>query len=183
MAKVINGRSVVTNKARINYAHLVEPAEPMNGGDPVYSCCLVIPKDDTETVNAIKQAVKAAAEVGKDKVFNGKIPNNLKIPLRDGDDDRSDDENYKNCFFINAKSKYKPRIVDLNKRDINDPSQIYSGMYAKAVLSFYAYSAAGNKGIACSLGDMQKVEDGERIGGVVSADVAFGSEDEESMPF
>lgn len=183
MAKVINGRSVVTNKALVNYAHLNEPAEPMNGGEPVYSCCLIIPKEDTETMNAIKQAVKAAAEIGKDKLFNGKIPSNLKSPIRDGDTDRSDDASYSNSWFINAKSKFKPTIVDLEKHVIEDPNKIYSGMYAKAVLNFYAYSAAGNKGIACSLGDMQKVEDGTRIGGAVTIDDAFGSAAEDDMPF
>ena len=182
MAKVINNHSVVTNKALVHYAHLLEPVAPMNGGEPVYSCCLLIPKDDEETVDAIKQAARAAAEYGK-KIFGGKIPNNLRFPLRDGDDDRADKEGYAGHWFINCKTKRKPTIVDLDKHVIEDPSQIYSGMYVKAILNFYAYSQNGNKGIGCSLGDMQKVEDGTKIGGVVTFNDAFSSATEDSMPF
>lgn len=185
MAKVINNTYVVTNKARINYAHLLEPVPSMNGGNPFYSCCVVIPKEDVETINAINSAIDAAYKAGGDK-WGGRAPskNSLHTPLRDGDEDRPDDPSYANCYFINCKSKNKPRIVDKDKQDIYDPDAIYSGMYANVVMNFYAYANNGNRGIAAGLGDLQKVADGERLGGGrPTADSMFTVLSGEELPF
>ena len=188
MAKV-NGTHVVTDKVLFNYVHLLEPVVPMNGGEPVYSTCIIIPKSDTETLDAIKKAIENAMHDGVDR-FGGKIPNvkTLRMPLRDGDVDREGREEYANCWFINTKSKYKPRVVDKQLRDIETEDEVYSGMYGRVSLNFYAYANSGNKGIACGLGDVQKLEDGTRFGGRASvADMfgaAEGSEDDNGgLPF
>ena len=174
MAKVINNTFVVTNKVRTSYANLIDARPQMNGGEPVYSCCFIIPKDDTETVESIREACNNAAKSGLGKAFGASMPKNMRFPLRDGDEDRSGDENYKNCYFINAKSKVKPKVVDMDKHYLESPDDVYSGMYVNAVLSFYPYNTNGNKGIGCGLGNMQKVEDGERFsGGMPSVDSAF----------
>lgn len=101
-----NKTKVITGKARFSYANVWEP-KSINGGDEKYSVSLIISKDDTKTINDIKAAIEAAKQEGKAK-FGGKIPANLKLPLRDGDIDRPDDEAYKNSYFINANSKDKP---------------------------------------------------------------------------
>ncbi len=160
----VNGTHVITNKALFNYVHLLEPMVPMNGGDPVYSVCLIIPKSDTETVDAINEAIDNALHENVDK-FGGKIPNKkaIRTPLRDGDIDREGNEQYANCWFINTKSKFKPHVVDRQKNELNSDDDVYSGMYGRASLNFYAYSVSGNRGVACGLGDVQKLEDGERM--------------------
>lgn len=188
MARILNNTAVVTNKALLSYAFLNEPRVPMNGGEPVYSCCVIIPKDDTETVNAIKEALNNTYNASASK-FGGKLPNknSLKMPLRDGDEDRADNDLYKNCYFINAKTKNRPRVLDTAKHEITDPGQIYSGMYAKVILNFFPYATNGSKGISCALGDMQKVADGTRLsGGAPSGESVFESSDEggdNGLPF
>jgi hypothetical protein len=167
------GTKVTTGKVRLSYAHLFEP-HAIEGNEPKYSVSVIIPKSDTETLKAIKEAVNEAKEQGKGK-FGGKIPANLKTPLRDGDAERPDDEAYKNCYFLNASSKNKPGVVDKNVQPVLDATEVYSGCYARLTLNFYPFSASGNKGIAAGLGNVQKLEDGEPLGGFTRAEDDFDS--------
>ncbi len=155
--------NVVTGKVRFSYANVWEPRS-INDSDPKYSVSLIIPKDDTKTINKIKAAIEAAKQEGASKLGK-KIPANLKTPLRDGDVDRPDDEAYENSYFINANSNTKPGIVDKNVEPIIDQSEFYSGCYGRASINFYAYNVNGNKGIAAGLNNIQKLEDGEPLGG------------------
>ena len=96
---------------RISFANIWEP-KAINGGDEKYSVSCLIPKSDKKTIARIQKAVEAAKEDGKTRKWSGKIPPNLKLPLRDGDIDRPDDENYEDCYFLNASSKDAPQVVD-----------------------------------------------------------------------
>ena len=162
------GTKVTTGKVRLSYAHLFEP-HAIDGNDPKYSVSVIIPKTDKETLQAIKEAVGEAKEQGKGK-WGGKVPANVKTPLRDGDVDREGDEAYAGCYFLNANSKNKPGIVDINVQPILDATEVYSGCYARLTLNFYAYNANGNKGIAAGLGNVQKLADGEPLGGFTRAE-------------
>lgn len=159
---------VVTGTVRLSYANVWEPRS-INGGTEKYSVSLIIPKSDTETVNAINAAIDAAIKEGAHK-FGGKIPNRtaLRTPLRDGDTER-DDEAYRGCYFVNANSNTAPQIVDQRVRPILDRSEIYSGVYARVSIGFYAFNSNGNRGVACGLGNIQKVRDGEPLGGKSNA--------------
>lgn len=167
---------VITGKVRMSYANVWEP-QSVNGSEPKYSVSLIIPKGDKKTLEKVKKAIEVAKKEGVSKL-GGKIPANLKTPLRDGDVDRPDDEAYANSYFINANSKIKPGIVDRNVEPILDQSEFYSGCYGRASIVFYAYNANGNKGIACGLQNLQKLEDGEPLGGRSSAEDDFSDEDE-----
>lgn len=153
------GTKVTTGKVRLSYAHLFEP-HAIEGNEPKYSVSVIVPKSDKETLQAIKEAVTEAKEQGKGK-WGGKVPANVKTPLRDGDVDREGDEAYAGCYFLNSNSKNKPGIVDINVQPILDATEVYSGCYARLTLNFYAYNANGNKGIAAGLGNVQKLADGE----------------------
>jgi len=163
-----NTTKVVTGIVRLSYANVWE-AVSINGGTPKYSVSLIIPKNDTQTINDINEAIDNAIKAGIGK-FGGKIPNKsaLKLPLRDGDIER-DDEAYKNSFFINANSTSAPQIVDRSVKPILDRAEVYSGCYARVSINFYAFNSNGNRGIACGLGNIQKVDDGEPLGGKSSA--------------
>lgn len=165
------GTKVTTGKVRLSYAHLFEP-HAIEGNEPKYSVSVIIPKSDKETLQAIKEAVNEAKEQGKSK-WNGKVPANVKTPLRDGDVDREGDEAYAGCYFLNANSKNKPGVVDINVQPILDSTEVYSGCYARLTLNFYAYNANGNKGIAAGLGNVQKLADGEPLGGFTRAEDDF----------
>ncbi len=166
------GTKVTTGKVRFSYVHISEP-HAIEGNEPKYSISVIVDKNDIKTLTAMKEATGEAKENGKSK-WGGKIPPNLKTPLRDGDIERPDDPAYAGCYFLNASSKMKPGVVDASAHPIMDiASEVYSGCYGRLTLNFYAYNAAGNKGIACGLGNVQKLEDGEPLGGFTRAEDDF----------
>lgn len=169
MAKFINPTKVITGvNTRWSYVNAWEP-KSINGGAPKYSVSLIIPKSDTKTIEKIQAAIQAAYDEGQDKLKgNGKsVPalSVLKTPLRDGDAERPDDEAYADSYFINANSGTAPGIVDADRQPILDRSEVYSGVYGRASINFYAFNSNGNKGIACGLNTLQKIKDGEPLGG------------------
>lgn len=172
---------VITGVVRLSYANVWEP-KSINGGAEKYSVSLIIPKSDTKTIAAIHAAVETAIEEGRGK-FGGKIPNKaaLKLPLRDGDIDRPDDEAYADSYFVNANSTTAPEIVDKSLNPILNRSEVYSGVYARVSVNFYAFNSNGNRGIACGLGNIQKVRDGEPLGGKASAADDFASDYEDDF--
>ena len=171
---------VITGVVRLSYEHVWEPAS-INGSNPKYSASLIIPKSDTKTIAAINAAIDAAIEQGIGK-FGGKKPNKaaIKLPLRDGDIER-DDEAYKDSYFVNANSTTAPQIVDAKVQPILDRGEVYSGCYVRASINFYAFNSNGNKGVACGLGNIQKVRDGEPLGGKRSAAEDFSSYDDDEF--
>ena len=175
-----NNTKVVTGTVRLSYEHVWEPSS-INGGEEKYSASLIIPKSDKATVNAIQKAVDAAIEEGLAK-FGGKKPNKaaIKLPLRDGDVER-EDEAYQNSFFVNANSRTAPQIVDRSVQPILDRSEVYSGCYIRASISFYAFNSNGNKGIACGLNNIQKIRDGEPLGGHANAADDFTTVEDEDF--
>lgn len=172
-----NSTKVITGKVRFCYAHVFEPVTMNDGDNPKYNISILIPKSDKKTLDKINKAIEAAKQAGKAKIAdkNGKIPSTIKIPLRDGDEERSDDPVYANCYFINASSTRKPSIVDANLDQIIDKEEFYSGCYGRASINFYAFNVQ-SKGIAAGLNNLQKLEDGERLEGGSSAEDDFGGE-------
>lgn len=180
-----NPMKVITGtKTRWSYANVWEP-KSINGSKPKYSVSLLIPKDDEETVDKIKAAIQAAYEegAGKLKGTSKSVPPlaAIKNPLRDGDVERPDDPDYVGHYFVNANNTSAPGIVDANRQTIIDHSEVYSGVYGRASISFYAFNANGNKGIACSLNNLQKISDGEPLGGHASAESDFATEQDDDF--
>ena len=171
----ISKTKVITGvNTRLSYFHGWEPTS-INNGPERYSVSVLIPKSDTQTVKAINEAIDAAIEEGVAK-FGGKKPNKaaIKLPLRDGDTERDDEAN-KGHYFINANSTTPPQIVDKQVKPILDRNEVYSGCYARVSLNFYAFNSNGNKGVACGLGNIQKIRDGESLGGRSSATDDFST--------
>ena len=111
-------------------------------------------------------------KAGASAVFGGTIPKMVKGGLRDGDAEK-DDPAYANSYFINANSTQKPGVVDAELNPIMDMTEFYSGCYGRASISFFAYNSNGSKGIGCGLNNVQKLEDGEKLGGATSAAADF----------
>ncbi len=174
-----NITKVVTGKVRFSYLNAFEPRS-INGGDEKFSVSLIIPKSDKKTLAEIKGAIEQAKKDGTTK-FGGNAPANLKLPLRDGDVDRADDEAYKDSYFVNANSKDRPGVVDKNVKAILDPTELYSGCYGRASIVFYAFNQNGNKGIACGLQNLQKLSDGEPLSGRSRAEDDFSTADDDDF--
>lgn len=179
--KFVNPTKVVTGECRFSYANLWEAKAMDENSKPKYSVSLIIPKSDTKTIEKVKVAIQAAYDEGKSKLSNGKsVPslNSIKTPLRDGDIDRPDDEAYANSYFINANSLLAPGIVDADRQPILEHSEIYSGIYGRASITFYAFNTKTSRGIACGLQNVQKLRDGDPLGGNSSAEEDFADEDD-----
>ncbi|MBK4778734.1 MULTISPECIES: DUF2815 family protein [Streptococcus] len=164
---------------RLSYANVWEP-QSINGSEPKYSVSVIIPKSDKATIQKIQQAVEQAKQEAISK-FGGKIPANLKLPLRDGDIDRPDDEAYANSYFINCNSKQKPQVVDQQVQPILDQAEVYSGCYGRVSVTFYGFNSNGNRGVAAGLGNIQKLKDGEPLGGRVRAEDEFDTLDDDDF--
>lgn len=182
----MNKTQLTTGRVRFSYVTVFEP-KAINGGDEKYSCTLIVPKTDTNTIARVKAAIEAAKQRYVDK--NGKLPKNLDSIVRDGDGTRpSDDEPYgdecKGAWILNVKSKKKPVLVNADKTPMTNPNEMYSGCYGKAIINFYVYSNSGKTGVSADLLGLMKLSDGEPLGGGVVTDDAWdegeggGSEDE-----
>lgn len=166
---------VLTGEVRLSYAHLTEPRASQQGGDTKYSVTLLIPKTDTATKADIDQAVQAAIIDGMQNKWNGVQPPRMDITLYDGDLPRPKSgepfgAEAAGCWVLNASSKQRPQVV--HQSNINAellPADIYSGMYARVTVRFYAYNTNGNRGIGCGLGNVMKTRDGDPLGGGSSA--------------
>lgn len=177
--KVITGANT-----RWSYANVWEP-KAMEGGKPKFSVSLIIPKSDAVTLAKINAAIEEAYREGQSKLKGNarSVPafSTLKTPLHDGDLKRPDDPAYANSYFLNANSDIAPGIVDADKNQILNRAEVYSGCYGRASISFYAYNANGNRGIACGLNHLQKIRDGEPLGGRASAESDFATAEDDDF--
>lgn len=174
--KKIKDTSVRLGEVRFSYTAVFQPKKNDDGTPSKYGVCIIIPKEDTETVNLVKEAIDAAKQRGKMEKWGGKIPANVKSCLRDGDLDREDDEAFAGCYFLNASSRNKPGVKVLEDgvvSDALDEEDFYSGCYGAVTLDFFPYESSGNKGVGAGLNNVIKTRDGDRLSGGRSADEDF----------
>lgn len=178
--------TVITGVVRFNYVSLFSPRAMSEDQEPAYTATILVRKEDKTTLALLQEAIEEAKALGKEKKWGGKIPANLRLPLRDGDEEKPEDPNYAGCYFINVKNKDKPPILDRDgKTTIEDPTRFYSGVFGRAIIRFYPYATAGNKGVGCALQAAQKVADGPSIGPAIRVEEAFEdlTDGEESTAF
>lgn len=174
--KKIKDTCVRLGEVRFSYTAVFQPKKNDDGTPSKYGVCIIIPKEDTETVNLVKEAIDAAKQRGKMEKWGGKIPANVKSCLRDGDIDREDDEAFAGCYFLNASSRNKPGVKVLEDgvvSDALDEEDFYSGCYGAVTLDFFPYESSGNKGVGAGLNNVIKTRDGDRLSGGRSADEDF----------
>lgn len=175
-----NPTRVLTDEVRLSYANLVTPrtnsADP--NAEPKYSVTLLIPKSHTAVKENIDASIEHAAKEALSKSRGGARPPVMPIPIHDGDGVKTNGMPYgeecKGCRVITASSKNKPEVV--HQSDIRTqlaPQDIYSGMYARVTINFFAYNRLGRKGIGCGLGNVMKTREGEPLAGGASAEADF----------
>ena len=172
--KIVNETKVVFGPCRLSFTHVFNKYSP--NGDGKYMTNVLIPKSEKKTIKALEQAIEAAKKAGVVSKWGGKEPKKLDMPLHDGDD--KDDDVYQDHFYINAKCKTRPGVVDKSKNPIVDEEEMYSGVWAFVSVTFYAYDASGNRGVACGLNNLMKFKDDDHLGGRVSADSDFADIDD-----
>lgn len=175
----MKANDVTTGVARLSYAHLFQPYAYQQGQDAKYSTTILVPKTDMAAKQRIDAAIQAAVQAGISEKWGGQKPPILAIPVYDGDGVRPSDgmpfgAECKGHWVFTASSKQPISVVDQSIQPILDQTQVYSGMYARVSVTFFPYNSNGKKGVGCGLNAVQKVSDGEPLGGGVSADEAFG---------
>lgn len=171
---------IVTGKVRLSYAHLFKPYAHNSGQEPKYSVTILVPKTDTATKADIDSAIEAAKQDGMASKWGGQMPPVVAIPVYDGDGVRPSDgqpfgEECKGHWVFTASSKQAPAVVDQAVQPILDQSEVYSGMYARVSINFFAYNSNGRKGVGAGLNNVQKLADGEPLGGRTTAAEDFGA--------
>ena len=161
----------LTPAATLVYPSLFEPSA-FGTEEPVYSATFLIPK--VNDLQPLKEVIKqaAASKWGTQILKN---MGSLRYPVRDGDEKaETPDSFYAGMYFVRAKSKWQPPIVDIYNEPITEPSELYGGCVVRAVLTVYGYDYMGNRGIGCGLRAIVKIDDGEPIGsGMIDTSEAF----------
>jgi hypothetical protein len=169
----------------LSFVHVVEPKEDLSGR-LMYSCQVLIPKAETKTVAEVRKAIQDAVEYG---ITKGKITKGMttlasfKMPLRDGDTDTTEANAATTAghWYISARNSKAPGCIDKHGRPLTE-EDAYSGMIACVDVQFYAFNNAGNKGVACSLQNVLKVADGDRLDGRKPAALAFAGMLDDDAP-
>ena len=170
----VKGSKIIFGPVRIAFVHLFKPWSGQDAGEgqEKYQCCFMIPKNETETVEAIRKCIEEAKLEGQRTKWGGKMPKKLELPLQDGDE-RDDPQEFADHYYLNAKAKTRPGVVDKYKQPIMDEEEIYSGVWVYGSVRFYPYLANGKSGVAVGLDNVMKFKDDDHFGGRASAESDF----------
>lgn len=181
MATTPSETKVVTGRVRLGYVHVFEPYSSNDDQPEKYSCVVMIPKSDRATMAKIRKAQQAALQQGESKTFGGKIPKNWHNTVKDGDEDADLERNpeLEGHWYLSVSSKTKPGIVDRQLNPILDSTEVYSGCYCRVSINAFPYNTQGNKGVSFGLNHIQKIADGDYLGGRSRAEDDFDEIEDE----
>lgn len=160
-------------EGRASYLNVFEPRAMGEGGQPMYSLCLIIPKFEKEKLTRLYKMVDVAKQIGKEQLWGGVIPEKLTEPIHDGNAERPTNPVFKDCVYLNIKSQNKPGVLGMDKKPLLDPMEIYSGCYVYVSVNIKPYNNHGKKGVSVWLRHVMKKADGERLAGIASAEEDF----------
>lgn len=173
---------VKLKEVRIAFPQLFVPKSVMGEGDPAYSATFIIRKDQKDVIEAIEKATEVAAK----SKWGDKAPAMLKklkladkLPLHDGDT-KSEYEGFENNYFLSARSKIKPRVVDRQAQLLNaEDGQVYAGCYVIGSVAIWPMDNNFGQRINASLRGVQFMRDGDAFsGGRPAGDDEFDELDE-----
>lgn len=175
----LSANQMTTGEVRLSYAHLDKPYAHDPKGTPKYSVTILMPKTDTASKARLDAAYQAAVQKGITDKWNGVQPPQIACPIYDGDGVRPNGDPFgpecRGHWVFTANSTNPVPLIDEAQNPIIQPSEIYSGCYARVCVSLFAYSNTGKRGIGVGLEAVQKLRDGEPLGGGVSLADAFGA--------
>ncbi len=172
--------AVTTGPVRLSFEAILQPRAPRGSdGPPKYSATLLVPKTDTATVQSIFDAIEAAKREGIAGKWKGVAPAQPPHPVHDGDGVRPSGEPFgEECrgmwvFTANASAERPPQVVDQQLREVIQPTKVYSGMWVRVNVNFFAYNSNGRKGIGAGLNCVQLYKDDEPLSFKVDAKSVF----------
>ena len=191
---MVDKKKSLTPVYRGGYVNFFEPKELPNSTTLAWGMQCMYPKDGPGVAEWIADLKKIYVQVLIDKFGQAKAVDVAKVisaakkfPMRDGDDpvtvaSLSNAEQLAGHWFVNANNRFRqPYFIGPAGKKV-DPAtlssdDIYSGAWYRAMLEFWYYDTAGNKGISCSLAAFMKVKDDANLGAgttAVEAESAFG---------
>ena len=164
---------IILENVRCSYVYIMNPRKANDPTKPAkYGLQVIIEKSDKDQVKKIKLATRDVLNeaFGSDA---WKKRARYKLPLRDGDAER-DQEEYEGCYFFNASAGTKPGVVNKDG-ETADPDDLaeycFSGAYFNVSLNFFDFpSSDGSKaGVGVGINNVMLVRKGDRLDGSTTA--------------
>jgi hypothetical protein len=130
---------------------------------PKFSIRAVFPADAD-----LKQMKGEAQDAAEGKWGAGKVPKTMRSPFRLNAELDKPVPGIPDDWIVmtfSANEDRRPGVVDASLQDIIDPTQVYNGAWFRAQVRAFAYENAGNKGVSFGLQNVQKLRDGDPLGG------------------
>jgi hypothetical protein len=151
------------------------PRPRAKGGEAVYSGMLMFNKTQAGGAE-FKKLLQAVTECGKEAYPKKALGKSLRSPFRNA----SEKENLPDgiVIFINPWTKQKPGVIDVDKENILDASDVWAGQLVRFNVTPFAYENSGNYGVSLALNHVQilKSEGRERLDGRKAAADSFDDE-------
>lgn len=159
------------NNVRLAFPAIFE-AKSVQGEEPAFSASLIIPPDHNQ-MQDINDAIEAVAR----EKWGAKAAEMLKamrakdnVCLHDGDG-KSTYEGFEGNFYISARSKTRPLVLDRDKSPLTQSDgRPYGGCFVNAVLELWAQDNQFGKRVNAQLKGVQFVRDGDAFSGGAPAD-------------
>lgn len=156
-------------KFRVSYASVFEPKLNKLSGKMEYSLDALFDKEENDLKELVGLINKAVEEMWPDKKTR---PKKIKTDIIKDGDEKENDPTYNGCWYVKLKSQTKPTVVGTKRQAdgsfvvLESEDDFYSGCYARAMVTVKAYDHEGvSRGVAIYLGNIQKLADGEPLGG------------------
>lgn len=174
MAKMPQSDRIRTPEGRASYAFVFKP-KANDAGDEQFKMTLLIPKSSEIGIRTLKDTAKAVGIAAFGPGYAELVKaGRARWPFRDGDLEQPDNPDYAGHVFLGMRNTNKPQIVDRNPEvELLSPEEFGSGDYCIATGRFFAYDQKGNKGVAFSLGNIQRTRRGVRLDNKVDARTEF----------
>lgn len=163
---------VKLKNTRMAFPQLFE-ARSVNGeGEPAFSAAFIFAKDHP----SYKEMETAIMQVAKEKwgekatAVLKELKARDKTALHDGDL-KSDYDGYEGNFYVSARSKKRPLVIDGNKSVLTAADgKPYGGCFVNANVDLWAQDNQFGKRINATLVGVQMYKDGEAFSGGAPAD-------------
>lgn len=165
-----------TPKGRLSFPALWTPdvqVDEQGNTKKEYVATVLIPK--TEDISELKQAIDALL---KEHCPKG-VPAGVKRGIRDGAEKPHVAGYGDGVWFLTARSKNRPPVVDNMKQPIEDEARAFGGTWCKLSVTPFWYDKGMSKGVSFALNAVQILGGGEPFATVVDVDTAFDEEADE----
>ena len=146
--------------------------------EPFYSITFLMDKKDPKVIEKLDQ-MKSCIKDALEKRFGDKVPAKYYTPIKDGDveTDKEGNPAYPGSWYIEAKNKEKPGLVDADREPILTQQAVWSGCKGRLSLGFVGYDVSAKKGVTIYLNNVQLTDNSApKMGGRKSAEEDFSEE-------